>query len=151
MVIPPVNMNISARLNDRDNTTCMPLGDTAIYTFGGGRWVPQPRDKCWFPGMVIKQPVPDTNATKFNVTITGHHITCSKSHLLVSMRYTKKPGCELAGAYRACDWFDAVQSGGLTSCVASCLCEGEDCKDVTIEMPKLYENWQICEIDTKPA
>ena len=151
MVIPPVKKDMSARLIDRDDKTCMPLGDTDVYTFDAGRWVPKPRDKCWFPGLVIKHLLPDTDATSFNVTITGHHITCSKSHFLVSMRYKNNPGCELAGAYRACDWHDAVQSGGLTKCALSCLCEGEDCKDVTIEIPRLYENWQICEIAIKTA
>ena len=150
-MIPHVKAEIAALLDDSDHETCLSLGDTDIYTFDAGRWVPPPRDTCWFPGLVIKQSVPDTKATSFIVTITGHHIICSKSHFIVSMRYKKNPGCELAGAYRECDWHDAVQSGGLSSCVASCLCEGDDCKFVTIEIPRLYESWKICEIDITTA
>ena len=146
-MIPHVKTEIAELLYDGDNETCLSLGYTLVYTFDAGRWVPLPKDKCWFPGIVIKHLVPDANTTSFNVTVTGHHITCSKSHFLVSMRYKNNPGCELAGAYRACNWHDDVQSGGLTTCALSCHCEGEDCKDVTIEIPRLYENWQICEID----
>ena len=147
MVTPHVKSEIAALLCDGDNETCLSLGDADAYTFDAGRWVPKPNDNCWFPGLVIKRLVPDTNETSFNVTITGRHITCSKSHFIVSMRYKKYPGCELAGAYRACDWYDAVQSETLTTCILSCLCREEDCKDVTIEIPRLYENWNICEID----
>ena len=146
---PPVKPEVSARLTDSNNETCLALADTDIYTFdeSSGRWFPEPQHKCWLTGLVIKRCVPDTIKTSLTVTITGHHFTCSTSHFKVAMRQRKWPACDLAGLYRTCTWSAAIESGGLTTCVAACRCDGDDCKHVTIHIPESYEDWQICEIN----
>ena len=146
---PSALMETSVRLNDADNETCLALTDADFYTFdaSSSRWFPKPKNKCWLPGLVIRKSVPSTTKTSFTVTITGHHLTCSTSHFKVAMRQTKRPACKLAGEYRICKWTGAVQSGGLTTCVAACRCEGDDCRHVTIHIPHVNEEWELCEID----
>ena len=145
---PPVEKEVSVRLTDANNETCMALRDTDYYTFDATacQWLPQAQHECWMPGLVIKKCVPD-KLKSFTVTITGHHLECSYSHFTVRMRYTKSSECEFTGKY--CKWSGAVESGGLTTCVAVCLCEGDDCGHVTIHIPKLYAEWEICEIVVK--
>ena len=145
---PPVETEMSVCLNDADNETCLALTDANRYTFDVSDWFPRPENKCWFPGLVINKCVPDSIKTSFTVTITGHHLVCSTSHFRVTMRPTKWSGCLLTGLYRTCQWRAVtVGSGGLTTCVAECRCEGDDCKRMTVHIPKLYEDWKICEIN----
>ncbi|KAI0227373.1 hypothetical protein LSAT2_022171, partial [Lamellibrachia satsuma] len=146
---PPVKMDMSTRLNDADNETCLALSDIDLYTFDAReeRWFPRPQNKCFLPGLVIKRCVPVGMKTSFTVTITGYHLACSTAHFKVAVRQTKWSSCHLAGLYRNCRWSGAVETGGLTTCVAACRCDGDDCKHLTIHIPKLYEDWQICEIN----
>ena len=146
---PPVKTGMSARLNDADNQTCLALTDTEFYTFDAReeRWFPRPQNKCVLSGLVIKRCVPAVVKTSFTVTIIGHHLACSTAHFKVAVRQTKWSSCHLAGLYRNCRWSGAVDAGGLTTCVAACRCDGDDCKHLTIHIPKLYEDWQICEIN----
>ncbi|KAI0215078.1 hypothetical protein LSAT2_032899 [Lamellibrachia satsuma] len=148
---PPVRNGMSVRLTDANNETCLALRDTDQYTFdaSASRWVPHPQHKCWMSGLVIKMCAPDKLKTSFNVTITGHYFECSSSFFKVAMRQTKSPKCEFAGKYNICKWSGVVEYGGLTTCVAECLCEGDDCHHVTIHIPKLYAEWDICEIVVK--
>ena len=148
---PPVKKEMSVRLTDANNEICLALRDTDHYTFDAStsRWVPHPQHKCWMSGLVIKMCVPDKLKTSFTVTITGHRLACSSSYFKVAMRQTKSPKCEFAGKYNICKWSGVVESGGLTMCVAECLCEGDDCHHVTIHIPKLYAEWEICEIVVK--
>ena len=81
----------------------------------------------------------------------GHHLTCSTSHFKVQMQQQSKPSaCHLAGKYRTCKWSGAAdETGALTTCVAECQCQGDDCKQLVVHIPKLYEDWKICEINIK--
>ena len=146
---PPMKTDMSIRLNDADNETCMALSDMDFYKFDARkeRWFPRPENKCFLSGLVIKKCMPANMKTSFTVTITGHHLKCSTAHFKVAVRQTKRSSCHLAGLYRICKWSGAVEAGGLTTCVAACRCDGDDCKHLTIHIPKLYEGWQICEIN----
>ena len=149
VIDPPVKTEMSTRLNDADNETCLALSDIDLYTFDArdGRWFPRPQNKCFLSGLVIKRCVPVGMNKSFTFTITGHHLACSTAHFKVAVRQTKWSSCHLAGLYRNCRWSDAVETEGLTTCVAACRCDGDDCKHLTIHIPKLYEDWQICEIN----
>ena len=146
---PPMKTDMSIRLNDADNETCLALSDMDFYKSDARkeRWFPRPQNKCFLPGLVIKRCVPAKMKTSFTVTITGHHLECSTTHFKVALRQTKWSSCHLAGLYRICKWSGAVDAGGLTTCVAACRCDGDDCKHLTIHIPKLYEDWHICEIN----
>ena len=145
---PPIKPEMLGRLSDDNSETCLSLADTDMYTFQGdsGRWFPRPRSKCWLPGIVINKRVPDINNKLFAVTIVGRHLECSLPLFEVSMRWKKKPGCEFVGAYRTCDWGEVVQSDGMTTCKATCECDGEDCNHVTINIFEIRPEWQVCEI-----
>ena len=148
-----VEPEMSVRLKDSDNRTCVALADTDRYTFlaNSGVWFPHPKNACWLSGLVIKRCVPDAIKTSFTLTITGHHLTCSTSHFKVQMQQQSKPSaCHLAGKYRTCKWSGAAdETGALTTCVAECQCQGDDCKQLVVHIPKLYEDWKICEINIK--
>ena len=150
--LDPPAMDKSILLNDRNNATCLVLAQTDMYTSAGtGRWTPQPQTKCVHRGLTITSRVVDTTKTSFTVTITGRHLVCSDSHWKVAMRQTKWPQCETAGRYRTCKLTRATGSGDgeLTSCVATCKCDGKDCKHVTVHIPMRQDSWEICEIDIK--
>lgn len=148
---PPVKKEMSVRLNDADNGTCLALAHTPLYRFDASehRWLPHPLDNCWMSGLVIEKCVPDAIKTSFSLTITGHHLVCSMSHFWVGVRNTKWSGCALAGKFNMCKWREAIESGGLTTCEAACRCDGDDCNHVIIHFPKLHEEWQLCEINIK--
>ncbi|KAI0220727.1 hypothetical protein LSAT2_027780 [Lamellibrachia satsuma] len=146
---PPVPMEKAVQLNDANNDTCLVLAHTDMYTFSvsARRWAPQPRGKCVHPGLIIRKCVPDAIKASFTVMITGRHLVCSNAHIKVSIRHTKWPACETAGLYRICKLSETTGSGlGLTTCIAKCICEGDDCKHVTIHIPNLQEDWEVCEI-----
>ena len=147
---PPVPMEKAVQLNDANNDTCLALAQMDMYTFSvsARRWAPQPRGKCVQPGLIIKKCVPDAIKASFTVMITGRHLVCSNSYVKVSIRHTKWPACEAAGLYRICKLSGTTGSGieGLITCFAKCTCGGDDCSHVTIHIPNLQEDWEICEI-----
>ena len=144
-------MEKAVQLNDDNNDTCLVLAQTDMYTWSAGarRWSPQPQGKCVHRGLVINRCVPEAIKTSFTVTITGRHLVCSIPDVIVSIRQTKWSYCETSGLYRKCELSGSIGSGsdGLTTCVAKCVCDGDDCKHVTIQIPKALELWEICEID----
>ena len=144
-------MEKAVQLNDDSNDTCLVLAQTDMYTWSAGarRWSPQPQGKCVHRGLVINRCVPEAIKTSFTVTITGRHLVCSIPDVIVSIRQTKWSYCETSGLYRKCELSGSIGSGsdGLTTCVAKCVCDGDDCKHVTIQIPKALELWAICEID----
>ncbi len=151
---PPAKPVVTSHLNDGNNETCMALGDTDHYTFDAvsGRWSPPPRNKWLLPGLLIARCVQDMIRRSLTVTVTGHHLTCSKSHFKVAMLQTRwRSEYDLAGEYRTCTWTDAVQSGQLTTCIAECRCDGDDCSHVIVHIPQKYQEWKICELDIKPG
>ena len=139
------------RLIDEDNATCLELAYTDHYTLvtSSSRWVPQTQQKCWLPGFTIKASTPNQTETSFTVRIIGHRLVCADSHFDVSMRQQIWPACAIAGVYRRCRLSGPTESDteGLITCVATCVCEGDDCKHVTIHVPRKYEGWKICEIN----
>ena len=147
---PPAKMQRSARLNDGNNDTCLSLASIDMYTFStlSKKWNPQPQYVCLLSGLVIKKFVPDKLKASFTVSITGHGLVCADTHFAVAVRQAKWPSCEHAGLYRRCKMSRAVDSvtGGLITCVADCLCHGDDCKHATIHIPEKHEDWRICEI-----
>ena len=144
---PPAKMEVMRRLNDADTDTCLSLASTDMYTFSAvsKRWSLPPRDSCWFEGLVIQTHIPGQLKASFTVRITGHGLVCANSHFSVMVRRTKSPPCPTAGKYYECT-LSGVDHGGLTTCVAKCLCDGKDCKHATILIPEMYEDWNICEI-----
>ena len=151
LLYPPVTMDKAVQLNDDNNETCLVLAQTDMYTWSTGarRWSPQPQGKCFDCGLVINRCVPQAIKTSFTVTITGRHLVCSIPDVIVSTRKTKWSNCETSGLYRKCELSGSTGSGsdGLTTCVAKCICNGKDCKHVTIHIPTLQKRWEICEID----
>jgi len=147
---PPAPMGKLLQLKDKNNATCLVLAETDMYTFSPSirRWTPQPRGNCVHHGLMMKIRVPSTSTVSFVVSITGRRLVCSNSHVKVSMRQTRSAQCETAGLYRNCRLSGPAGTAddGLTSCVAKCTCNGEDCQHVTIHIPKLQEQWEICEI-----
>ena len=150
MLDPPVPAIKAVYLFDGDTATCIALAQMDMYTYSASvrRWAPQPRGKCVHPGLTIRRRVPDAMKTSFTTTITGRHLVCSKSHLKVSTRQTVGSHCETAGLYRMCRLSETTAhgNGGLSSCIAKCSCDGDDCKHVTIHIPNMQETWEICEI-----
>ena len=146
-------MEKAIQLNDDNNDKCLVLAQTDMFTFlaGARRWSPQPQGKCIHRGLVINKCVPEAIKTSFTVTITCRHLVCSIPDVIVSIRQTKWSYCETSGLYRKCKLGDNIESGsdGLTTCVAKCICDGKDCKHVTIQIPKAQELWEMCEIDIK--
>ena len=145
---------LSDLLTDADNDTCLSVADVDLYAVdpSSSRWQPSPQHVCWLPGLRIDLGVSDSAATSFTVSVTGHHLTCSTSHFKVAMLQTRwRSEYDLAGEYRTCTWTDAVQSGQLTTCVAACRCDGNDCSHVIVHFPQKYQEWKICEIDIKPG
>ena len=138
------------QLTDNDEATCLLLAETAMYTFypNSRRWTPEPQGKCIHHGLMMKINVPSVIKVHVTVTITGRHLVCAISHLKVSMRQNKWPHCETAGRYRTCKLTGTTgpENGGLTSCVAKCTCDGDDCQHVYVQIPNLQEQWEICEI-----
>ncbi|KAI0234890.1 hypothetical protein LSAT2_014709, partial [Lamellibrachia satsuma] len=117
---PPVTTEMSVRLNDANNETCLALTDADYYSFDAGAsyWTPEPQTQCWLPGLIIKRCVPDRIKTSFTVAITGHRLICSTSYFQVTVQQTTLPDCDIAGRYIDCEWGVAVESGALTTCVA---------------------------------
>ena len=148
---PPVKMEKAIHLNDDNNDTCLVLTQTDMYTWSAGarRWSPQPQGKCVHRGLVINRCVPEAIKTSFTVTITGRHLVCSIPDIIVSIRQTKWSYCETSGLYRKCKLTGSTGSvsDSLTTCVAKCICNGKDCKHVTIHIPTLQKRWEICEIN----
>ena len=144
---PPVTMEVMRRLNDANTDTCLSLASTDMYTYStlSKRWSLPSRNMCWFDGLRIQAQVPDKLKASFTVRITGHGLICDNVHCAVMVRLTKSPPCPIAGAYYPCT-LSGVDQGGLTTCVAKCLCDGKDCKHATILIPEKYEDWKICEI-----
>ena len=140
-------------LYDKNNATCLILDDTDWYTFSAttGSWAPKPQWKCFRRGLLIRLGVPEAIKVSFRATITGRNIVCSRRHLEVLVRKTAWSQCELGGHYPVCTLSSATDpdSGGLTSCVAKCTCDGQDCQHLYVHIPNLQEQWEICEIDLK--
>ena len=138
----------TAQLVDNKTDTCIALTISAMYTFTGDHWSPEPRGKCWFPGLSIIQRVPEAIKTSFTVTITGRHLVCSTSHFEVMFRTTKSSKCELAGIYQTCKLSGTTtpRNDALITCAAKCECIGDDCDHVIINIPTLQESWELCEI-----
>ena len=146
-------MDKAVQLNDDNNDTCLVLAQTDMYTWSAGahRLSPQPQCNSIHTGLIINKCVPEAIKASFTVTITGRHLVCSTSALEVSIRQTKWSYSETSGLYRKCEFSGSTESksGGLTTCVTECICDGDDCNHVTIEIPKALEHWEICEIDIK--
>ena len=140
-------MEVMRRLDDTNTDTCLSLASTDMYTFSAlsGGWSPQPQDSCWFDGLVIQTQVPDQLKASFTVRITGHGLVCDISHIELVVQLTKSPLCSAAGEYTTCT-LSGVDHGGLTTCMAKCLCDGKDCKLATIHIQEMHEDWKICEI-----
>ena len=143
-------MEKTMQLTDNNEATCLVLAETAMYTFHPStrRWTPEPQGKCLHHGLMVKIHVPSVIKVHVTVTITGRHLVCSNSHLKVAMRHTKRSQCESAGLYRTCTLTGPTGpgDGGLTSCVAKCTCDGEDCQHVYVQIPNLQQQLEICEI-----
>ena len=150
---PPVTMEKAIHLNDDNNDTCLVLAQTDMYMWSAGaqRWFPERRGKCFHRGLSITRCVPEAIQASFTVTITGRHLVCSNSNVNVLLGKTNWSQCETSGVYRKCILSGITESGsnGLTTCVAKCGCDGEDCKHVTIHIPNAEELCEICEIDIK--
>ena len=138
------------RLNDADNATCLDLAHTDHYKFetSSSGWFPEPQHDCWIPGLVIKACLPNKGKTPVTIKITGHRLVCSESHFRVLVKQHALPNCVVAGKYDLCKLSEQADSDpeGLTTCAATCVCESNDCRHVTIQIPKKYEDWKICEI-----
>ena len=148
---PPASVERSMLLYDKNNATCLILDETDMYVFSAttGRWAPEPQWKCFQDGLVIKMNVPEAIKMSFSVAITGRNIVCSQPHIEVLVRKTAWSQCEIDGRYLICQLGTATgpENGGLTSCVAKCTCDGEDCEHVYVQIPNVQEQWEICEID----
>ena len=149
---PPVKKELLVRVNDGDTATCLDLAHVDHYTFVPSTkgWFPPPQDKCLLPGLLFKARVVSYGSLLYTVRIVGHGLVCSASHIIVSMRQKIVPGCAISGEYRRCKLTGPVVSNpvGLTTCVATCVCEGDDCAHVSIHLPVKYDAWKICEIHT---
>ncbi|KAK2160838.1 hypothetical protein NP493_1623g00036 [Ridgeia piscesae] len=147
---PPVTTEVMRRLIDANTDTCLSLASTDMYTFSAlsNRWNLPFIDMCWFEGLVIQAHVPYHLKASFTVRITGHGLVCDNSYITVMVRRKKSPPCPTAGEYYECK-LSRVDHGGLTTCVAKCLCEGKDCKRATIQIPEMHEDWDICEISVE--
>ena len=147
---PPAKMEQLVHIYDDNNNTCLSLASTDMYIFStlSQKWNLQPQHACMLSGLVIKKFVPEHQKASFTVSITGHGLVCADTHFAVAVRHTKWPSCEHAGLYRRCKMNRAVNSAteGLITCVAECLCNGDDCKHATIHIPAKHEDWRICEI-----
>ena len=150
-VDPPMTLAKSAQLVDANDDTCVTLNNSPMYVYSVGRWKPQPQAKCWFSDLSIKRRVPEAIKASFTVTITGRRLVCSTSHVDVALEITKSSGCELSGIYRKCTLSGPTTTGKevLTTCSAECACNGDDCKYVIINIAKLVESWELCEIGIK--
>ena len=146
-------MEKAIQLNDGSNDTCLVLAQTDMYTWsvGAQRWFPQRRGKCFHRGLIITRCVPEAIQASFTVTITGRHLVCSNSNMYVLIGKTNWSQCVTSGVYRKCTLSGNAESGrnSLTTCIATCICDGEDCKHLTIYIPNSPELWEICEIDIK--
>ena len=140
-------MELMRRLNDANTDTCLSLSSSDMYTFSAlsKRWSLPPREMCWFEGLVIQAQVPDKLKVSFTVRITGHGLVCDSSYITVMIRRKKSSPCPTAGEYYECT-LSVIDHGGLTTCVAKCLCDGKDCKHAIIHIPEMHEDWKICEI-----
>ena len=147
---PAVKKELLMRLNDADNATCLDLAHTDHYTFETSSrvWFPQPQHNCWLPGLVIKACLLNKSKTPVTIRITGHRLVCSESHFRVMVKQHALPDCVVAGKYDLCKLSGHAESDpvGLTTCAATCVCEGDDCSHVTIQIPRKHEDWEICEI-----
>ena len=150
---PPVQKELLKRLNDGDTATCLDLAHVDHYTFVATNdcWLPSPQDKCLLPGLIFKASVSNKVKSPYTFRIVGNGLVCSGSHIGVSMRQMIVPGCAISGEYRSCKLTGPVVSNpvGLTTCVATCVCEGDDCAHVTIHLPMKYDAWKICEISVE--
>ena len=151
---PPVTKDVSIRLIDANNDTCLILEDTDMYTFSSsmGQWLPQPKNECWRSGLVIKSRVPGNISTSFAVRITGHRLVCSMSHLKIMTRHTDLSNCGLvSGNYHMCKLTGDTKPdpGSLTTCVAECQFTKNKTKYVIVEIPNKHEGWKLCEISIK--
>lgn len=150
-----MNDHVAVRLVDGDNKTCMRLSTANMYTISPslGRFVPFPKDACFFPGLVIKRCVPDGIKHSFSVSITGRRLLCSSSLIEVLMTQDMSQLKCGQGLYHECKMTDATKSGDgdLTTCVAQCRCDGEDCSTLSINIEEYKDewNWSICEISLK--
>ena len=145
---PPMSVKQTAQLSDNKTDTCIALNASAMYTFTGDHWSPEPREKCWFPGLTIIKRVPEAIKASFTVTITGRHLVCSTSHFEVMLRISKLSKCELSGNYQTCKLSGTTSSvtEALITCAAKCECIGDDCEHVIINIPTLQESWELCEV-----
>ena len=148
---PPVSKDVSMRLVDENNDTCLVLDDMEMYTFSPStnQWLPQPQNACWRSGLVIKTRVPRSIDASFKVTLTGHRLVCSKPHITVMTRRKKLPNCGLvSGNYHICrlSGVTAPEAGGLTTCVAECQYTQNKTKYVITEIPNKNEGWKLCEL-----
>ena len=145
---PQVKNEVSVRLVNDNNKTCMALSKANIYfSKHHDHFVPVPKDSCFQRGLVIKRCVPSSIKRSFSVAITGR-LDCSSSLLEVAMKETKSSH-ECRGVYHVCKLSDATKSGdGLTTCVAECRCSGDDCSSIAINIEQYNDEWKwkICEI-----
>ena len=108
---PPVSKDVSIRLIDANNDTCLIMKDTDMYTFSStmGQWLPQPKNACWRSGLVIKTRVLDNITATFRVKITGHQLACSTPHIKIMTTYTDLSECGLvSGSYHICKLRDSL-------------------------------------------
>ena len=136
-------------LFDWDDTTCLILQDTPMYSFSSSmnQWLPQPQHACWKSGLVIMHRVPITVKASFSVRITGHSLLCTKSHFTVTTRSTELSDCgRVSGSI--CRLSDVTESEGrsLRTCVAACPYKVNQTKYVFIEIPNMYKDAKLCEI-----
>ena len=133
---PPVQKELLMRLNDGDTATCLDLAHVDHYTFVATDdcWLPSPQDTCFLSGLAIKTRVPKKTKSLITVSITGHGLVCKVSQFDVLLRQQIGLGCAAAGEYRSCKLTGPVVSNpvGLTTCVATCVCEGDTCAHVTV-------------------
>ena len=145
---PPMSLLKSAQLVDSNNDTCFPLVSSIMYIYSDGQWIPQRKGKCMLGGLTIKRRVPEAIKASFTVTITGRHLVCSSSQLMVLVRASKWSECEFSGEYPRCTLSGPTTTGNeaLVTCAAKCECTGNDCEHVIINIPTLQETWELCEI-----
>ena len=70
---------------------------------------------------------------------------CAHTHTHASSKLLIYVDNYVFSLYTTCT-LSGVDHGGLTTCVAKCLCDGKDCKHATIHIPEMHEDWEICEI-----
>ena len=136
------------RLDDADSATCLDLThiDHCTFETSSSGWFQEPQHDCGIAGLVIVVSLPNKAKTPVTDKITGHRLVCSESHFRVIVGQHTLPDCVVAGKYDLCKPGGPTESEGLITYAATCVCEGDDCRHVTIQIPKTHEDWKICEL-----